>query len=44
MDGFRNTFRDRAEHQVKTTLALEAVVKAENFDVTEEDIEAERCV
>ncbi len=41
MDGFRNTFRDRAEHQVKTTLALEAVVKAENFDVTEEDIEAE---
>lgn len=41
MDGFRNTFRDRAERQVQTTLALEAVVKAEGFDVTDEEIEAE---
>lgn len=41
IDGFRNTFRDRAEAQVKTTLALEAVAAAENFEVSAEDIEAE---
>lgn len=41
MDGFRSTFKDRAERQVKTTLALEAVVKAENFEVSDEEIEAE---
>lgn len=41
MDGFRSTFRDRAERQVKTTLALEAIVKAENFEITDEAVEAE---
>lgn len=41
MEGFRNTFRDRALQQVKTTLALEAVAKAENFEITDEDVEAE---
>ncbi|MBQ4048220.1 MAG: trigger factor [Clostridia bacterium] len=41
IEGFRNTFRDRAEAQVKTTLALEAVAAAENFEVSAEDIEAE---
>ncbi|MBR5519077.1 MAG: trigger factor [Clostridia bacterium] len=41
IEGFRNTFRDRAEMQVKTTLALEAVAAAENFEVSAEDVEAE---
>ena len=41
MEEFRANFADRAMRQVKTTLALEAVVKAENIEVTEEEIEAE---
>ena len=41
MEDFRASFRDRATMQVKISLALEAVAKAENITVTPEDIEAE---
>ncbi|MDD6263143.1 MAG: trigger factor [Clostridiales bacterium] len=41
MEEFRANFTDRARRQVMTTLALEAVVKAENIEVTPEEIEAE---
>ena len=41
IEEFRANFADRALRQVKTTLALEAVVKAENIVVTDEEIEAE---
>ncbi len=40
-DAFRDGFREQAEKQVKVRLALEAVAKLENIEVTEEDIEAE---
>ncbi len=38
---FRDSFREQAEKQVKTRLALEAVAKAENIVASDEDIEAE---
>lgn len=38
---FRESFRERAEKQVKLRLALEAVAKAENIEVSAEDVEAE---
>lgn len=41
MEQFRNNFRDRAVQQVKVGLELEAVAKAEGFDATEEEIDAE---
>ncbi len=41
IEEFRANFADRALRQVKTTLALEAVVKAEGIEVTAEEIEAE---
>ncbi len=41
MDTFRASFREQAEKQVKVRLALEAVVKLENIEVTDEDLEAE---
>ena len=41
MEDFRASFRDRAAMQVKVGLALEALGKAENITVTDEDIEAE---
>lgn len=41
MESFRKTFYPQAERQVKTRLALEAVIEAEGFTATEEDIEAE---
>lgn len=41
IDGFRATFKDQAERQVKTRLALEYIMKAENFEITDEDVEAE---
>ncbi|MCI6907555.1 MAG: trigger factor [Eubacteriales bacterium] len=41
MEDFRASFKDRATMQVKISLALEAVAKAENITVTPEDIEAE---
>jgi len=37
----KDQFRPMAEKQVKTRLALEAVAKAENFEATAEEIEAE---
>ncbi len=40
-ESFRKTFRPQAERQVKTRLALEAVIAKEGFTVTDEDIEAE---
>lgn len=38
---FRENFRERAEKQVKVRLALEGVAKAENIEVSAEDVEAE---
>ena len=40
-DDLKANFRPQAEKQVKTRLALEAVAKAENFEATAEEIEAE---
>jgi len=39
--GFRETMKPQAERQVKTTLALEYIIKAENLEVSDEDAEAE---
>jgi len=41
VDMMKDQFRPMAEKQVKTRLALEAVAKAENFEATAEEIEAE---
>lgn len=41
MESFREGFREQAERQVKVRLALEAVVKAEAIEVTDEELEAE---
>ncbi len=41
MDDFRKNFRDQAEFQVKSRLALEAISKAEGLEPTDEDVEAE---
>ncbi|MBQ2743521.1 MAG: trigger factor [Oscillospiraceae bacterium] len=41
MDDFRKNFRDQAQEQVKSRLALEAVSKAEGLEPTDEDVEAE---
>ncbi|MDO5037440.1 MAG: trigger factor [Tissierellia bacterium] len=38
---FREDLREGAENQVKQELGLEAIMKAENFQVTDEDIEAD---
>ena len=38
---FRESLRERAEKQVKVRLALEGVAKAENIEVSAEDVEAE---
>ena len=38
---FRESFRERAEKQVKVRLALEGVAKAEKIEVSAEDVEAE---
>lgn len=40
-DKLRETFRDRADKTVKIRLALEKVAEAENFEVTDEEVEAE---
>ena len=40
-DAFKASFRTGAENQVKTSIALEAIVEAENIEVTDEDIEEE---
>lgn len=41
MDSFKKTFREGAENQVKASIALEAIVAAENIEATEEEIDAE---
>lgn len=41
IDAFKEQFKEQAEKQVKTSLVLEAVAKAENVKATEKDIEAE---
>ncbi len=41
MDDFRKNFREQAQEQVKSRLALEAVSKAEGLEPTDEDVEAE---
>ena len=41
MEQFRANFRERAVQQVKVGLELEAIAKAEGFDATEEEINAE---
>ncbi len=40
-EDFRKNFKDQAEFQVKTRLALEAISKAEGLEPTDEDVEAE---
>ena len=42
---FRESFRERAEKQVKVRLALEGIAKKENIELSAEDVEAEyaRC-
>lgn len=41
IDAFKAQFKEQAEKQVKISLVLEAVAKAENVKATEKDIEAE---
>jgi len=41
METFRNNFREQAERQVKTRLALEGIVKAENIEISDEELEEE---
>ena len=41
MDTFKKTFREGAENQVKASIALEAIVAAENIEVPDEEIDAE---
>ncbi len=41
VDAMKAQFRPQAEKQVKTRLALEAIAKAENFEATTEEIDAE---
>ena len=40
-DGFRKTFADRAEKEVKIRLALEKIAKLENVEITDEKAEEE---
>ena len=41
MDKFREGYKENAEAQVKLSLAIEAIVKAENIEATEEEVNAE---
>lgn len=41
IDAFKEQFKEQAEKQVKTSLVLEAVAKAEKVKATEKDVEAE---
>ena len=41
MDKLFEQVRPEAETRIKTTLVLEAIVKAENIEVSEEDVDAE---
>ena len=40
MDSFRDTYRERAENEVKLRLALEKIAELENIEPTEEEINA----
>ena len=37
----KDSFKERAEEQIKSSLVLEAIAKTENVEVSEEDLEAE---
>ena len=41
MDSFKASFKSGAETQVKSSIALEAIVEAEKIEATEEEIDAE---
>ena len=41
MDKFREGYKENAEAQVKLSLAIEAIVKAENIEATEDEVNAE---
>ncbi len=41
MDAFKASFKDGAEKQVKVSIALAAIIDAENIEVTDEEIDAE---
>ncbi|CEE02223.1 Trigger factor [Caldibacillus thermoamylovorans] len=41
IDNLKETMREDAEKRVRVNLTLEAIVKAENIDVTEEEVEKE---
>ena len=41
VDGFKEQFKDQAAEQVKMNLALEAIAKAENIEVSDDDFNAE---
>lgn len=40
VEEFRNNYRERAEKEVRVDLVLEAIAKAENIEVSDEDIES----
>ncbi len=40
LEGFKAQLRQEAEKRLSYNLTLEAIVKAENIDVTEEEVEA----
>lgn len=41
LDGMRQSVRPEAERRLKESLVLEAIAKAENLEVTQEDVDAE---
>lgn len=43
MESFKETFKPQAEKRIKTTLVLEAVVKAEGIAVTDEEVNDRIC-
>lgn len=41
MDGFKKSFEERAQKEVRMRLALEKIAELENIEVTDDDVEAE---
>ncbi len=41
LDGFKEQFKEQAQTQVKTSLVLEEIAKAENLKASDEDVDAE---
>ena len=41
MEGFREGFKPQAEHQVRVSLTLDAIAKAENIEIADEAVEEE---